>query len=88
MTESFQKAVEESKVLKQRPNNDELSGLYGLYKQATVGDIDIDRPGIFNIAGRAKWDAWNVQKGLSKEEAMAAYIKLVEELKAKYGIDL
>lgn len=39
--ESFQKAVEESKVLKQRPNNDELSGLYGLYKQATVGDIDI-----------------------------------------------
>ena len=24
-----------------------------------------DRPGIFNIAGRAKWDAWNVQKGKS-----------------------
>lgn len=39
--ESFQKAVEESKVLKQRPNNDELSGLYGLYKQTTVGDVNI-----------------------------------------------
>lgn len=28
-------------MLKQRPNNDELSGLYGLYKQTTVGDVNI-----------------------------------------------
>ena len=49
--ESFEKAVEESKVLKQRPDNDELSGLYGLYKQATVGDVNIGEffQGVFII---------------------------------------
>lgn len=39
--ETFEKAVEEVKVLKQRPSHDELSSLYGLYKQATVGDVNI-----------------------------------------------
>uniref|UniRef100_A0A3Q3JIU7 Acyl-CoA-binding protein n=1 Tax=Monopterus albus TaxID=43700 RepID=A0A3Q3JIU7_MONAL len=83
---SFEKAVEEARVLKQRPGQGEISELYGLYKQATVGDIDIERPGIFDFTGRAKWDAWNAKKGLSKDEAMASYVDLVEKLKAKYGI--
>ena len=39
--ESFEKAVEEVKILKQRPNHEELSALYGLYKQATAGDVNI-----------------------------------------------
>ncbi|CAK6971101.1 acyl-CoA-binding protein-like [Scomber scombrus] len=65
MTEAFEKAAEEAKVLKQRPTREELSDLYGLYKQATSGDVNI---------------------GLSKEEAMALYIELVEKLKAIYGI--
>nr|XP_020447815.1 acyl-CoA-binding protein-like isoform X1 [Monopterus albus] len=84
--EAFEKAVEEARVLKQRPGQGEISELYGLYKQATVGDIDIERPGIFDFTGRAKWDAWNAKKGLSKDEAMASYVDLVEKLKAKYGI--
>ncbi|KAM4602070.1 acyl-CoA-binding protein-like [Polymixia lowei] len=86
MSECFLKSVEEVKILKQRPSRSELSLLYGLYKQATVGDINIGRPGMFDIIGQGKWDAWNAQKGLSKEEAMTAYVSLVEELKAKYGI--
>ncbi|XP_035533481.1 acyl-CoA-binding protein-like [Morone saxatilis] len=85
MTGSFEKAVEEVKVLKQRPDNGEIGLLYGLYKQATVGDVNIDRPGMFDFAGRAKWDAWKAKKGLSKEEAMDAYVILVEKLKAKWG---
>jgi len=86
MTESFEKAVEEVKILKQRPNREELTALYGLYKQGTAGDVNIDRPGMFDVIGRGKWDAWNEKKGLSKEEAMATYVDLVEKLKAKYGI--
>ncbi|XP_061624759.1 acyl-CoA-binding protein-like [Phyllopteryx taeniolatus] len=86
MTELFIKAAEEVKVLKTRPNRDEVHALYGLYKQATIGDLDSDRPGRFDILGRLKWDAWNEKKGLSKEEAMAAYVDLVEKLKTKYGI--
>ncbi|KAL3999353.1 nuclear factor I/X [Sarotherodon galilaeus] len=86
MTEAFDKAVEEVKVLKQKPNQQEMGDLYGLYKQATVGDINTERPGFLDFTGKAKWDAWNARKGLSKEEAMAKYVALVEELKEKYGI--
>uniref|UniRef100_A0A3P9B753 Acyl-CoA-binding protein n=1 Tax=Maylandia zebra TaxID=106582 RepID=A0A3P9B753_9CICH len=78
--------VEEVKVLKQKPNQQEMGDLYGLYKQATVGDINTERPGFLDFTGKAKWDAWNARKGLSKEEAMAKYVALVEELKEKYGI--
>ena len=42
-----------------------------LFKQATVGDVNIARPGGFlNFEANAKWDAWNAIKGKSKEEAM------------------
>uniref|UniRef100_A0AAQ6ITT4 ACB domain-containing protein n=1 Tax=Anabas testudineus TaxID=64144 RepID=A0AAQ6ITT4_ANATE len=44
------------------------------------------RPGMFDFTGKAKWDAWEAKKGLSKNEAMATYVDLVEKLKAKYGI--
>ncbi|XP_026015172.1 acyl-CoA-binding protein-like [Astatotilapia calliptera] len=86
MTDAFDKAVEEVKILKQKPNQQEMGDLYGLYKQATVGDINTERPGFLDFTGKAKWDAWNARKGLSKEEAMAKYVALVEELKEKYGI--
>ncbi|XP_009270539.1 PREDICTED: acyl-CoA-binding protein [Aptenodytes forsteri] len=45
-----------------------------------------DRPGMLDFKGKAKWDAWNALKGMSKEDAMKAYIAKVEELKGKYGI--
>nr|XP_046238548.1 acyl-CoA-binding protein-like [Scatophagus argus] len=86
MTESFQKAAEEVKVLKEKPNNEEMSELYGLYKQGTAGDVNIARPGFLDFTGRVKWDAWNAKKGQSKDEAKAAYVNLVEKLKEKYGI--
>ncbi|XP_061081917.1 acyl-CoA-binding protein isoform X2 [Conger conger] len=60
--------------------------VYSLYKQATVGDINTARPGMLDFAGKAKWDAWEKRKGMSKEEAMKAYVEKVEELKVKYGI--
>ncbi|XP_020773963.1 acyl-CoA-binding protein-like [Boleophthalmus pectinirostris] len=86
MSEAFLKAAEEAKVLKQTPNKQEMSSLYGLYKQATVGDVNIEAPGMFSFVAKEKWNAWNAKKGLSKEEAEAEYIKAVESLKEKYGI--
>ncbi|XP_056157498.1 acyl-CoA-binding protein-like isoform X3 [Lampris incognitus] len=86
MSDSFQQAAEEVKVLKKRPDREELSSLYGLYKQATVGDVNIDRPGFLDVVGQGKWDAWNARKGLSRDEAMASYVSVVENLKAKYGV--
>ncbi|CAL8307556.1 unnamed protein product [Merluccius merluccius] len=37
--EAFLRAVEEAKVLKERPSVADLGVLYGLYKQATEGNV-------------------------------------------------
>ena len=62
----FLTAVEYVNKLKQTPQNDELLNLYGYYKQALVGDINISQPNILNIKGRQKWSAWNSRKGIKK----------------------
>jgi len=54
--------------------------IYALGQQATVGDVNTDRPGLFSPSARSQWDAWNTKKGMSKEDAMTAYIKLVKTL--------
>ncbi|XP_061771615.1 acyl-CoA-binding domain-containing protein 7 [Nerophis ophidion] len=82
----FEKAAEDVKNLKTRPSDQELLDLYGLYKQAVVGDVNTDRPGLFDMKGKAKWDAWDSKKGMSKDDAMAAYTKLAKEIISKYGM--
>ena len=57
--------------------NDVMLELYALYKQATVGDATGARPGMLDLRGRAKYDAWARRKGLSRDAAMEAYIALV-----------
>ncbi len=57
--------------------NDVLLEFYALFKQATVGNATGDRPGMLDIKGRAKYDAWAKKKGMSKDAAMQAYIDLV-----------
>uniref|UniRef100_A0A8C5P008 Acyl-CoA-binding protein n=1 Tax=Jaculus jaculus TaxID=51337 RepID=A0A8C5P008_JACJA len=82
----FDKAAEDVKNLKTRPADDEMLFIYSHFKQATVGDVNTERPGMLDFKGKAKWDAWNQLKGTSKESAMKAYIDKVEELKKKYGM--
>uniref|UniRef100_A0A8C9CN10 Acyl-CoA-binding protein n=1 Tax=Phocoena sinus TaxID=42100 RepID=A0A8C9CN10_PHOSS len=82
----FEKAAEEVKHLKTKPADDEMLFIYSRYKQATMGDINTERPGMLDLKGKAKWDAWNELKGTSREDAMKAYVDKVEELKKKYGI--
>lgn len=85
MSAEFLQAAEDVKKLTTSPNNDELLELYGLYKQATVGDVNTERPGFFDMKGKAKWDAWEGRKGLSKEDAEKQYILVVNRLKATYN---
>lgn len=41
----------------------------------------VERPGgLFNMKDKAKWDAYNERKGISKEDAMKAYIEKVDSL--------
>jgi diazepam-binding inhibitor (GABA receptor modulating acyl-CoA-binding protein) len=64
-------------------------------QQATVGDVQGSQPWAVQLEARAKvvwielkraaakhasqWDAWNKNVGMSKEDAMKAYIALVEK---------
>ncbi|MBN1147871.1 MAG: acyl-CoA-binding protein [Anaerolineales bacterium] len=43
------------------------------------------RPGFTNPVSQAKYDAWKKVKGISKEQAMQAYIDLVERLNSGRG---
>ncbi|HEY8707557.1 MAG TPA: acyl-CoA-binding protein [Burkholderiaceae bacterium] len=77
----FEQAVKDSKSLPDKPDNMTLLKLYALYKQASSGDVADQRPGFADMVGRAKWDAWNEAKGKSTEDAMQAYVDLIESLK-------
>ena len=79
----FTAAAEEAQRLPYKPDNDTLLRLYGLYKQATQGDVSGKRPGFTNPVGRAKHDAWKRLRGKSTTAAMQEYVDLVEKLKAR-----
>ena len=77
---NFEKASVDVKGLSKKPDNNTLLKLYALYKQGTDGDVSGKRPGMTNIKGRAKFDAWGKEKGKSNDDAMEEYIKLVQSL--------
>ena len=79
-SETFDDAQKRVKQLKASPSNEDLLQLYALYKQATVGDVQGSRPGMMDFKGRAKFDAWTTKKSVSKEQAMEAYVALVNRL--------
>lgn len=78
--DEFEAAVDRVQKLPKKPGNDALLELYGLYKQATTGDATGKRPGMLDVRGRAKFDAWASRKGMSGDAARDAYVKVVERL--------
>lgn len=82
---AFEKAQEAVKTLTERPTNEELLELYAWYKQATEGDNDTSKPGMFDVKGKFKWEAWNNKRGTGTEQAKKEYAALVKELLKKYA---
>ena len=58
-------------------SNDDKLKTYALYKQATEGDCNTAQPWAVQLEARAKHDAWSANKGMSKDDAMKAYIERV-----------
>ncbi len=83
--DAFDAAKARVEKLKTRPSNDDLLALYGLYKQATEGDATGSRPGMLDLKGRAKFDAWAKHKGMASGEAMKQYVAVVDRLVKKDG---
>ena len=80
---AFDKAQEDVKTLTKRPSNDDFLFLYAHFKQANGGDVSGSRPGMLDMVGRAKYDAWAKLKGTKTEQAMKNYLGVVERLLGK-----
>ncbi|GBL48495.1 hypothetical_protein [Candidozyma auris] len=76
----FEEKAKAVSNLKTRPDDDALLKLYGLYKQATVSDNNTDKPGMFDLKGKYKWQAWKDLEGTSQEDAEQQYIAFATEL--------
>ncbi len=81
----FEAAQIKVKNLSTRPSNPQLLELYALFKQGSEGDVSGKRPGMMDIKGRFKFDAWGTKKGMAKADAQAAYIALVKQLLERDG---
>ena len=81
----FEEAAEKIKaagdVVGGLPDDKKLE-IYSLFKQGSIGDVNTARPGMLDLKGKAKWDAWDARKGTSQDEAMQAYIDLINDLLA------
>lgn len=77
----FEQAAKDAMALQQRPDNDVLLKLYGLYKQGADGDVSGPKPGFFDFVGSAKYEAWEKLKGTKQDEAMKKYVALVKTLR-------
>lgn len=78
----FEQAQKDVKTLSSRPSNEQLLSLYANFKQATDGDASGKRPGMLDVKGRAKYDAWAKIKGTGADQAMQKYVDLVKSLLA------
>jgi len=78
----FEQAAKDVHSLAERPDNDTLLRLYGLYKQGAEGDVSGPKPGFFDFVGTAKYEAWAKLAGTAQDEAKQKYIDLVKKLAA------
>lgn len=76
----FEQYSNEIKKIKNKPSDSDLLILYGLYKQATIGNCNTNKPGFLDFKGKSKWESWNNYKGKNQEEAMKLYIEKAKEL--------
>ena len=77
---AFEQASRDIQTLSERPDNDTLLRLYGLYKQGSEGDVKGDKPGFFDVVGTAKYEAGAKLKGTAPEDAQKKYVDLVKKL--------
>lgn len=82
--ERFQAAVNVIKGLPKngpyQPSTSMMLKFYGLFKQASEGACSQGKPHFWDVVGRAKWDAWNGNRHLSKEQAMQRYVESLQEI--------
>ena len=82
LKQAFEQAAKDIHALDERPDNETLLRLYGLYKQGAEGDVSGPKPGFFDFVGTAKYEAWAKLKGTGQQETMQKYVDLVKKLRS------
>lgn len=69
-----------------QPTASDKLQLYGWYKTATVGAVDRAQPGLLDLEGKDKWNAWNEAQTTPAGDCKKAYVnKLIEILEQTDG---
>jgi acyl-CoA-binding protein len=84
LEESFEQAVRDYSQLESLPAGEDMLAIYSLYKQATVGDVQGERPPLTDFTARAKHDAWARLCGMSRDDAMQRYVDKVNALHVEF----
>jgi diazepam-binding inhibitor (GABA receptor modulating acyl-CoA-binding protein) len=85
LEDEFQHYSRAVKLISNRPPDEDLLVLYGLYKQSTIGDCNTNEPGFFEFTAKTKWNSWNSYKGKGKEESMNLYIQNAKNVIDNYS---
>ena len=85
----FEDASEKIRIHGKSMTNDDLLVIYGLYKQATIGDCNTEKPSFYQLTEKPKWAAWNENIGKSQDQAKHEYVQYTmkffpEEVKKTY----
>mmetsp|Transcript_9911 Transcript_9911/g.12353 ORF Transcript_9911/g.12353 Transcript_9911/m.12353 type:complete len:99 (+) Transcript_9911:264-560(+) len=81
LNSKFEDAVKQVREGPANPNtsmSDKLK-VYGLFKQATIGDNETTAPWAVQLEAKSKWDAWTANKGKSQKQAKAEYIANIKK---------
>lgn len=89
LEDEFKAAVEKVRTAPKsgplNPSNELKLKMYALFRQANDGDVQGKRPGMLDLVGRAKYDAWTEVKGMTREQAMKQYVEEIKNLEKKHG---
>lgn len=78
----FRQATAAVEGLREGLDGDTSLKLYALYQQATAGDASGPKPGFFEFADTARYEAWSRLRGMPHGEAQRRYVELVRRLPA------
>ena len=80
-------AVATSSTLKQKPTDEELLHMYGMFKYIKEGNATGSAPNfLWNAGGNYKWHEWKKYDDRGADAVREEYVVYIATLVAKYGV--
>ena len=81
MTDCFFEKVDQ--ISKKHLSNAEQLRFYGLYQQATIGNINMPKPWFYKHQQQLEWNAWNTHLHMTPNDAKKNFIIEADNLNAQ-----